>query len=73
MVLALMERIGEQTTTGLIYITHHEEEMIPCIDHILKLEKSARSRPAIRPLNVPGLTLREKSADLVGVKGEPGE
>ncbi len=39
MVLALMERIGEQTTTGLIYITHHEEEMIPCIDHILKLEK----------------------------------
>jgi len=39
MVLALMEWIGEQTTTGLIYITHHEEEMIPCIDHILKLEK----------------------------------
>lgn len=39
MVLALMEQIGEQTTTGLIYITHHEEEMIPCIDHILKLEK----------------------------------
>ncbi len=43
MVLALMERIGEQTTTGLIYITHHEEEMIPCIDHILKLEKEGRT------------------------------
>ena len=42
MVLALMERIGEQTTTGLIYITHHQEEMIPCIDHILKLEKKRR-------------------------------
>jgi molybdate transport system ATP-binding protein len=39
MVLALMEGIGEQTATGLIYITHHEEEMIPCIGHILRLEK----------------------------------
>jgi molybdate transport system ATP-binding protein len=38
-VLALMEEIGERTETGLIYITHHEEEMIPCIDHILRLEK----------------------------------
>lgn len=38
-VLALMEGIGEQTATGLIYITHHEEEMIPCIDRILRLEK----------------------------------
>ena len=57
MVLALMERIGEQTTTGLIYITHHEEEMIPCIDHILKLEKNgARSQRAIRLLKVPGRT-----------------
>jgi len=38
-VLALMEGIGERPETGLIYITHHEEEMIPCIGHILKLEK----------------------------------
>ena len=49
MVLALMERIGEQTTTGLIYITHHEEEMIPCIDHILKLEKKRRTVTAGDP------------------------
>ncbi|MEK7243981.1 MAG: ATP-binding cassette domain-containing protein [Thermodesulfobacteriota bacterium] len=42
-VLALMERIGERTETGLIYITHHEEEMIPCIGHILKLEKKRRT------------------------------
>jgi ABC-type molybdenum transport system ATPase subunit/photorepair protein PhrA len=34
-----MEGIGEQAATGLIYITHHEEEMIPCIDRILRLEK----------------------------------
>jgi len=38
-VLALMEEIGERTETGLIYITHHAEEMIRCICHILKLEK----------------------------------
>jgi len=44
-----MERIGEQTTTGLIYITHHEEEMIPCIDHILKLEKKQRMLTAGDP------------------------
>ncbi len=49
MVLALMEMIGEQTMTGLIYITHHEEEMIPCIDHILKLEKKRRTLTAGDP------------------------
>jgi molybdate transport system ATP-binding protein len=55
MVLALMERIGEQTTTGLIYITHHEEEMIPCIDHILKLEKKRRTITADdQALEAPG-------------------
>jgi molybdate transport system ATP-binding protein len=42
-VLALMEEIGERTATGLIYITHHEEEMIPCIDHVLRLEKKRRT------------------------------
>jgi len=42
-VLALMEGIGERTETGLIYITHHEEEMIPCIGHILKLQKKRRT------------------------------
>jgi molybdate transport system ATP-binding protein len=38
-VLSLMESIGEGTETGLIYVTHHEEEMIPCIHHVLRLEK----------------------------------
>jgi molybdate transport system ATP-binding protein len=41
-VLSLMEGIGSETSTGLIYVTHHEEEMIPSIRHILKLEKRAR-------------------------------
>ena len=39
MVLALMQRIGSGGSTGLIYITHHQEELIPCITHVLKLEK----------------------------------
>src|SRR4030043_42902 len=38
-VLALLENIGRRTATGLIYVTHHEEEMIPCIDRCLKLAK----------------------------------
>jgi len=45
-VLSLMEGIGEGTETGLIYVTHHEEEMIPCIHHILRLEKPPRSAVA---------------------------
>ncbi|MEW6335417.1 MAG: ATP-binding cassette domain-containing protein, partial [Thermodesulfobacteriota bacterium] len=40
-VLALMQRIGSGGATGLIYITHHPEELIPCISHILQLRKAA--------------------------------
>jgi molybdate transport system ATP-binding protein len=39
MVLALMQSIGSEGSTGLIYITHHQEELIPCINRVLKLEK----------------------------------
>ena len=39
MVLALMQSIGSGGSTGLIYITHHQEELIPCINHVLKLQK----------------------------------
>ena len=50
MVLALMEGIGRQTDTGIIYVTHHETEMIPCIQHVLKLWKEGRkSRHASSP------------------------
>jgi len=37
MVLALMEEIGRRPSTGMIYVTHQETEMIPCIRHVLKL------------------------------------
>ena len=39
MVLALMQSIGNRGSTGLIYITHHQEELIPCIKQVLKLKK----------------------------------
>ena len=34
-----MQSIGNGGSTGLIYITHHQEELIPCITHILELQK----------------------------------
>jgi len=37
MVLALMEELGHQPAKGMIYVTHHETEMIPCIQHVLTL------------------------------------
>lgn len=36
-VLALMEEIGRQGATAMIYVTHQEGEMIPSIRHILRL------------------------------------
>jgi molybdate transport system ATP-binding protein len=42
LVLALMESIGSGGSTGLIYITHHEEELIPCINRVLRLGKSGQ-------------------------------
>jgi molybdate transport system ATP-binding protein len=41
-VLSLMEEIGNRGDTSLIYVTHHEEEMIPCIGHVLRLVKTQR-------------------------------
>jgi molybdate transport system ATP-binding protein len=42
-VLALTEGIGKGTETDLIYVTHREEELIPCIHHVLRLEKTQRT------------------------------
>ncbi len=49
-VLSLMEGIGEGTETDLIYVTHHEEEMIACIHHILRLEKTPRAVTSMDPV-----------------------
>ena len=48
-VLSLMEGIGSQTSTGLIYVTHHDDEMISCIGHILRLQKRGRPAAAAEP------------------------
>lgn len=39
MILDLIEYIGEQTDTTLLYITHHQGEIPPCFTHILRLHK----------------------------------
>ena len=44
MVLALIESIGRQTDTGIIYVTHHEMEIIPCIQQVLRLWKNSHNR-----------------------------
>jgi molybdate transport system ATP-binding protein len=47
LVLALMEEIGRRNATTMIYVTHHPEEIIPCIRHVLKLDK--RPAPVTSP------------------------
>jgi molybdate transport system ATP-binding protein len=37
-ILNLIEKIGE-TPTHLLYITHHPEEILPCITNVLELER----------------------------------
>jgi molybdate transport system ATP-binding protein len=37
--LRLLGLIGERTETQLIYVTHHKEEIIPCITHVLSLDR----------------------------------
>lgn len=41
-ILDLIDHIGRETHTHLIYVTHHEDEMPPCITHVLRLEKPQR-------------------------------
>ncbi len=38
-VLGMVEFIGSATSTNLIYVTHHREEILPCITHQLTLDK----------------------------------
>ena len=36
-VLALLDAVGRARQTQLVYITHHLDEMLPCITHVLHL------------------------------------
>jgi ABC-type molybdenum transport system ATPase subunit/photorepair protein PhrA len=37
-ILKILERIG-QTKTNLIYITDRRDEILPCITHVMRLQK----------------------------------
>ncbi len=39
--LTLLGFIGDRTDTNLIYVTHHEAEMIACITHVLSLDRGS--------------------------------
>ena len=51
-ILDIIEHIGHHTHTKLVYVTHHENEIVPCITHtltlrcgkILELKKAAPDR-----------------------------
>ena len=43
MILDLIDHIGRQTHTNLLYVTHHEHEIPPCFSHVLRLEKPRQS------------------------------
>lgn len=36
-VLELIHRIGQSSHTSIIYVTHHREEKLPCITHVLDI------------------------------------
>lgn len=38
LILGLMERICQATNINLIYITHHMDELIPSLSHVLHLK-----------------------------------
>ena len=40
MVLDLIEHVGSRTATRIVYVTHHSDEIPPCVTHILRLHKA---------------------------------
>jgi molybdate transport system ATP-binding protein len=37
--MGLIKMIGRDTDTNLLYVTHYQDELPACIDHILTLKK----------------------------------
>lgn len=50
--LQLLGIIGEHTDTHLIYVTHHKEEIIPCITHVLFLDRGKVVRITTDPESI---------------------
>ena len=38
-ILEVLEKIGKDTATKLVYVTHHDDEILPCITHRLMLRQ----------------------------------
>ncbi len=36
--LGILDYVGSQTSTNLIYVTHHTREILPCMTHMVRLE-----------------------------------
>ncbi len=47
--LSLIERIGRRRSFSLLYVTHHEDEIPACIDHVLRLPDRKRAAPFTAP------------------------
>ncbi|MEW6673330.1 MAG: ATP-binding cassette domain-containing protein [Thermodesulfobacteriota bacterium] len=47
MVLALIDYIGRETHTNVLYVTHHEDEIPACISHTLRLDKPRQSQTGL--------------------------
>ncbi len=45
LVLELIEYVGSRTHTHLVYVTHHQDEIPPCITHILRLQTPNGGKP----------------------------
>ena len=50
--LQLLGIIGDHTDTHLIYVTHHKEEIIPCISHVLSLDRGKVVRITTDPESI---------------------
>lgn len=43
MILDLIDYIGGRTHTNLLYVTHHKDEIPPCINHLLRLQGAKKN------------------------------
>ena len=49
-ILHIIDYIGSQTATSLLYVTHHTQELVPCMTHMLKLNRGkVRHVESLRP------------------------
>ena len=62
-VLRLVERVCSSTGTSLVYITHHYEEVIPCVTHVLHLRGGVAEFCGERAAYEQSRTLAEPTLD----------